>query len=239
MLYSYDYHMDDLQNSLMTETTVKSSNFSFIYVVKASGMVACVVLVLLVLIFGILNYFNLISISKLYPNVFGLLPHQPFPHTQEMQPTSPATDLQNLVLPCPLQLDPCPVSERIPTSVDDPNFQGLGYSKIASDTAVIAVFDGTYQSLEQKMPTGLLRTSISIFDAKGIRQATYIFQGLRIKSGSGQISKGDAIGKLGQDTVGKRGYYKEYNLIFSLQDIQNNLYLRLEPSIDRKSLQII
>jgi len=34
------------------------------------------VLIIIILFFGILNYFNILSLSKLYPNTFGFLPHQ-------------------------------------------------------------------------------------------------------------------------------------------------------------------
>lgn len=34
------------------------------------------VLIIIIVLFGTLNYFNILSLSKLYPNQFGFLPHQ-------------------------------------------------------------------------------------------------------------------------------------------------------------------
>jgi len=35
------------------------------------------VVVVIALILGVLNYFNIISLNQLYPNQLGFLPHQP------------------------------------------------------------------------------------------------------------------------------------------------------------------
>ncbi|MCL5019037.1 MAG: hypothetical protein M1426_00965 [Patescibacteria group bacterium] len=36
------------------------------------------VLIIIIVLFGTLNYFNILSLSALYPNQLGFLPHQPF-----------------------------------------------------------------------------------------------------------------------------------------------------------------
>lgn len=37
---------------------------------------ASFVLIIIIVLFGLLNYFNILSLSKLYPNTFGFLPHK-------------------------------------------------------------------------------------------------------------------------------------------------------------------
>lgn len=62
------------------------------------------VLVIFLPVLGILNYFNIFSLSKLYPNQFGFLPHKPFLSKAPTAPSSnsyfskqPNTDQKNAI----------------------------------------------------------------------------------------------------------------------------------------------
>lgn len=55
------------------------------------------VLIIVIVLFGILNYFNILSLSKLYPNTFGFLPHKAFNSTPlpKAQLANSPTPIQN------------------------------------------------------------------------------------------------------------------------------------------------
>lgn len=54
------------------------------------------VLIVIIVFFGLLNYFNILSLSKLYPDTFGFLPHKTFNPTPLKK-----TQLTNSPLPVP------------------------------------------------------------------------------------------------------------------------------------------
>lgn len=64
---------------------------------EIGGFELIFVLVVLVLFFGTLNYFNILSLSTLYPNYFGLLPHRPLQQTlpNSQQTPTPTISLEN------------------------------------------------------------------------------------------------------------------------------------------------
>ena len=204
-------------------------------------LIVSIVILVPVLLFGILNYLNVLSLSKLYPETFGFLPHvgkQPVVLIPTPTPKIIPT------FPCPVDQNPCPPAEFIPTSIDEPEFQGLGYSNIASGTAVLALFDGTYERLKKTLTRNdpiVDRTTVTILSQDGKLRAEYIFQGVPLKEAIGAtdstVSKGEPIGKLGGEGVGQRAFYEMYNLIFSLQD-ETLQYLKLEPSNDKKAIQV-
>lgn len=47
-------------------------------VLSLIGIEAAIVLVVALIVVGVLNYFNILSLSKNYPQIFGFLPHQPY-----------------------------------------------------------------------------------------------------------------------------------------------------------------
>ncbi|MCL6096529.1 MAG: hypothetical protein M1444_02480 [Patescibacteria group bacterium] len=56
------------------------------------------VLIIIIVLFGLLNYFNILSLSTLYPNTFGFLPHKAFNSTP-----LPNAQLANSPSPTPIQ----------------------------------------------------------------------------------------------------------------------------------------
>jgi len=52
------------------------------------------VVIIVLLFFGILNYFNILSLSKLYPNTFGFLPHKTTSSSQNLPKTTTTKNTQ-------------------------------------------------------------------------------------------------------------------------------------------------
>ncbi len=56
------------------------------------------VLIIIIVLFGLLNYFNILSLSTLYPNQLGFLPHQPLTaNTQQKQTVPTPTPASNFI----------------------------------------------------------------------------------------------------------------------------------------------
>lgn len=214
-------------------------------------------LVLLLLAFFALNYFNIISLSRLYPKQFGFLPHQPFSKTQALkksplQTTSPPalnqspattsqTPTQKLIFPCPLKLDPCPKPEAITRHSNIPNFQGLGYNDIASGSAVLALLDGTYD-LQQYDATGSYKEKGPVLAVKvkgNDALATYQLRGTAVKevpSTGNPVSQKEVLALTGKEQLGMQRFGKWYDMVIFVQDQQGN-YLKLQPTKDGQGLE--
>lgn len=96
-------------------------------------------LALFILILGILNYFNILSLSRLYPDKFASLPHQT-PKSVQKIPTPVLT------LKCPVPQELCDAAEVIVYK----NNPALAY-KLPDDTPItsIAPIVDSLQSVEQ------------------------------------------------------------------------------------------
>lgn len=56
------------------------------------------VVVFLVIFFGILNYFNILRLSEIFPNYLGFLPRRDVPTGTSQQPASPQGGFNNLTI---------------------------------------------------------------------------------------------------------------------------------------------
>lgn len=191
-----------------------------------------VVLVALVLIF-ILNYFNVISLSKSYPKQFGFLPRM------SSQKTSSSADTLKNEFTCPLDQSPCPEAETITKSIKDANFAGLGYNKIAAGTNVVAIISGEYQFREvsstpsaQKAQQG--EKDLLNFEIQNDNYlVSYLISGkVANLPDKGEIQENTNIAILSGGLRGKNNFDKMFNLIISVKNLKTGQYLQLK-SADR------
>ncbi len=96
------------------------------------GVAGVALLVLgVILFFGTLNYFNIISLSSLYPNQFGSLPH-----SGAQRPTASET---NLPITCPVEKNFCNKGKDL---YEGNKFLGIGYN-LPIGKKIIASIPGT------------------------------------------------------------------------------------------------
>ena len=159
--------------------------------------------VVLILLFGTLNYFNILSLSALYPQL-GFLPQN------QVSPTiSPFNQLS-----CPSLKEFCQKGEGV---IKDGKYIGFG-GKLASGSAIFAAFDGALssttntfqkeengQTVEKRFVTAYLDNS-----ELGLR-GIYYFRGSIPKSG--KVAKGEQIGISNGKVI---TIYDNKSLIFSL-----------------------
>lgn len=173
--------------------------------------IICVV-ISLILILGVLNYFNILSFSKFLPS----------PKSQsislKIQPTSTVKKNSfpsaSLKINCPSIKEFCQVGSGI---IKDGKYIGWG-AVLASGSAIFAAFDGVLSSTESTFPkeedgnitqkkfiTAYLDNS-----ELGLR-GTYYFRGSMTKSG--KAAKGEQIGISNGKAI---AIYDNKSLIFSL-----------------------
>jgi len=164
------------------------------------------VLIFLVLIFGALNYFNIFSISKLWP-----IQKSKSISTIEKN-NSPSTPFK---LSCPTIKEFCKKGQGI---VKD-QYVGLGY-KLSSGSAIFAAFDGNLTATFSAYPievngkTTQQKFKILYLDNPSLNlRARYFFRGKDKDIKTGKISKGEQIAiSNGKPIV----IYDNSSLVFSL-----------------------
>jgi len=82
------------------EQPEKKGLLKVLALLKVGIIEVLLVSVVLVLLFEVLNYFNILSLSKLYPNQLGWLPHQITPETHKPN-YSPKLNIPNISSPIP------------------------------------------------------------------------------------------------------------------------------------------
>ena len=159
--------------------------------------------VVLILLFGILNYFNILSLSSLYPQL-GFLPQKNVSQT--------ISTLNKLS--CPSLKEFCQKGESI---IKDGKYIGFG-GKLASGSTIFAAFDGVLSSTTSTFPkeednqTTQKKFITAYLDNSelGLR-GIYYFRGSIPKSG--KVTKGDQIGISNGKVI---TIYDNKSLIFSL-----------------------
>lgn len=191
-----------------------------------------VVIAALILIF-ILNYFNVISLSKSYPKQFGFLPRM------SSHKTSSSADTLKNEFTCPLDQGPCPEAEVITKSTKEANFAGLGYNKLASGTNVVAIISGEYKFREvsatpsaQKTPEG--ESDLLNFTIQNDNYlVSYLISGKAADlPNKGDIQENTNIAVISGGLRGKNNFNKMYNMVLSIKDLKTGQYLKLK-SADR------
>ena len=156
--------------------------------------------VVLVLLFGILNYFNILSLSALYPKQLGFLPQNQ---------VSPTISTLNQ-LSCPSLKEFCQKGEGV---IKDGKYIGFG-GKLASGNAIFAAFDGNLSTALSPTSAGNGNTSrnTAYLDNPDLKlRAIYLFKGSITKTG--KVNKEEQIAISNGKTMKA---YDNNSLIFSL-----------------------
>lgn len=168
--------------------------------------------VVLILLFGILNYFNILSLSELYPQL-GFLPKK-MDQTSEVTSTQRNTNVLPIKLSCPSVPEFCQAENGI---VKDGNYIGFG-SKLASGSAILAAFDGilsstasTFQKEENGQTVEKQFVTAYLDNSEFELRAIYYFRGSIPKSG--KTAKGEQIGISNGKVI---TIYDNKSFIFSL-----------------------
>lgn len=167
--------------------------------------------VVLVLLFGILNYFNILSISSLWPNQFGFLPQR---LNQKLQPISTIGKAPHIPfkISCPSVKAFCEKGQGI---VKD-QYVGLGYI-LPSGTPIFAAFNGNLSTAPSPTSAGNSNTTKKILitvylDNPDLKlRAIYFFKGSITKTG--KVNKGEQIAISNGKTI---KIYGNNSFVFSL-----------------------
>ena len=159
--------------------------------------------IVLILLFGILNYFNILSLSSLYPQL-GFLPQKNVSQT--------ISTLNKLS--CPSLKEFCQKGESI---IKDGKYIGFG-GKLASASAIFAAFDGILSSTTSTFPkeknnqtTQKKFITAYLDNAELGLRGIYYFRGSIPKSGS--VIKGEQVAITNGKTI---SIYDNNSLIFSV-----------------------
>ena len=169
------------------------------------------VILVLVLVFGILNYFNILRLSEIFPNYLGFLPRKEVPTGTSQQLNN--VTIKQLKIPCPSVKEFCEKGQGI---VKD-QYVGFGY-RLSSGSAIFAAFDGNVTATFSAYPIDVNgKTTQEKFKALYLDspdlnfRVVYYFRGQVTKTGP--VIRGEQIaisnGKLIQA-------YDNSSLVFSL-----------------------
>lgn len=131
---------------------------------------ASFVLIIIIVLFGILNYFNILSLSAIYPNQLGFLPHRTIssnfnkPNTNSLMPTKN------------------PQQASADYTKNAKNLDGPTYNSDLKQTVVNAIFTGFNQNILETEAFGGKMTFVT--------DSNTIFQSLTANPGSNATNGG-------------------------------------------------
>lgn len=111
-------------------------------------------LLVFAVILGVLNYFNILSLSRLYPQYFASLPHQAFKESVQTPVQEPI-----FVLKCPVPLEFCNSAEKV-TYKGNP---GLGY-KLPDNTPITSIAP-VIDSLRSAPPKSQIKNPTNLYQS--------------------------------------------------------------------------
>lgn len=178
----------------------------------------------------IFNYFNFIPLSKMFPGVFGFLPHQNTVN-EEQKTQKVAYEDQQLLFVCPVAKDLC-TSGVILYDLTTQSFNGFGYSNLPEGTKVVSPFAGN-ATVEKTGEEGEEVVTITIISSDNLYKAIYTFQGETKLSGSSIIGQGDNLGSVGHKAIQIVSFTEQPYILYSvIQDNKSGVSLPLKPSFD-------
>lgn len=188
-----------------------------------AGFIGVIVVALILAV--LLNYFHIISFSSLFPKQFNLSPQKYSNQNGSQSQFS-----------CPLDLDPCPKAEVITTALDDANFKGLGYKKLAPGVNVLAIISGQYQIKEVESTSSASKNDQGLVNIDIQNQNLKVSYHIAGKVGdlppNGEVSQDQIIAVLSGGQRGQVRFGKLYNLDISIKGLKSGQFLKLTPSKD-------
>ncbi len=189
---------------------------------KLSGLGLLGLLAIVAGAFFVLNYFNVISLSLLYPKYFGSLPHA-------------TTDLklpERRTLACPVDADMCKKGTAVINTKSIPTFYGVGYTDFPPKNNYFKAIMPGIVSIGATVDKNKNKEDlISIKNVSWGVEADYSFKGGPyngiVKKGS--VKQGETIGFLSGDKLQQGLLDKQYTLIISLIDLTTGKTIKIDP----------
>lgn len=159
--------------------------------------------IVIAFILMVLNFFNIISLSTLYPDKLGFLPHRPISQTaQTREGTSGA------FLVCPVKSDPCEGEQVMANG----KYIGMGFA-VPGDFGFYAAIPGTAIFKSENVEGSANHVNIGGSGVALGYEAIYDYIGPPSSTPSATVVQGDLLGRVenGALTQGKNG---NINLLF-------------------------
>ena len=196
---------------------------------KVFGIEGGIVLVLAVTILLLLNYFNILSLSSLYPNFFGFLPHQPISSkTSTSDPNLIGAD-QITKIQCPVETKYCLQGKKVEEGQEDAKSYWYDW-RLPSTSPILAVFDGLVQIKYVRIFDNYYANNLYVISTNGKYRAHYVFvtiePDIEDKEKSveiGGVRMGDKIAEIEFPPENE----SDTNLRFGIEVIHSNKFLDL------------
>lgn len=210
--------------------------------IKSGALAIISILLLIGAVFIVLNYFDIISISKTVP-FLSFLPKQTAQKVEVPAKTiipAAQTPLEPAIISgCPVREELCGRGDILILSEKEKisSFSGIVYSNLAQGEEILSVIAGDIQVKNLIIDE---RTLVTITDNVSGLQANYEFpiDSFQLSATSSKITKrGEIIGAISDGSKSFKKLGGGYdNLIFSLQNLTTKLYIKIKPATDGKSI---
>ena len=200
------------------------------------------VIFVLLLIFGTLNYFGILSISESFP-FLSFLPKQQKIITISTKSAAvpnppPSIQSQLAFLSCPISEAACRNGILIaePRGKID-SFSGIAFLSLSKNEPILSAIDGNIKfSTEEASPSGLAVITIENKERNII--ATYELPKDSFKAGtsSAKVKEKEVIATLTNNNRTINEFGKKFNLLFYARVLNTKTYVKIKPSADGKSL---
>lgn len=216
------------------------------------GIEAVIVVVILLSIIMILNFFNIIPLSTNMPKIFGWLPHKSM-NVSDVAQSTPGTSTEEqmeagqlaptavptYLITCPVSPGFCPQAKSVYNKTTR-RVEGLGFMNLTEGLAIYSVFDGTLSSNTQKVD-GADLTTITLTGENGF-VATYRFIGLpqREKGASrSAVKQAEIIGIVDGGALELFDFTSQkYSLSLTIVNSENNQNITVRPREDGAALDL-
>ncbi len=202
-------------------------------ILKYFTIEAGIVLVVVIVILGILLYLGIIPFrTSPVKHPLSAAPPSQGKIANKIKPSTTLSDEKSYG--CIFSGKLCAQSETITaTNGYTSNFYGLGFTNIPQGTPIKAAISGRIGiGLATDPKTNTKINSLSIRNDSLHVEVDYSYIGKPFDpaTAGGDISKGEIIGRLGESNVTFRQNPKSYSLIFSVMDLTNKEFKKIQPS---------
>lgn len=208
------------------------------------------VIVILLLIFSTLNYFNILPISESFPFLSFLPQRQKIitnktvktniqqkankPLPMEISRTIP---IVGPTIGCPVEQNLCTNSVTISESKENTaSFSAVAYN-LKQGTSIISAINGDIELKNEDIKGQMLLILTIVNKSRNIK-VNYEFEINSFRYAAAQANK-TGQGKVLGEIVGKESlnqFGNKFNLIFSIQNLNALQYLKIKPSPDGKGI---
>lgn len=179
----------------------------------------------IIIFFELLNYFNIISLSALYPKLFGFLPHRT---TQSSGLNSNSSNSSVVTLPikivCPAPISPCTGKDMFRNNA----YAGIGFT-VKNGYPISAAIPGTITFRDRNATKGsifFLPDDVYILGSGNAKNyvAVYDFIGDKLgKNFIDNVLQGQPIATASPGSLIDFQDSKRVNLIFRIQDLNGRV----------------